>query len=207
MSAVYHHDYDNAFNSLLSQTHFRRLLIVTPTPPHPNTPSHAPEWQELTRRLHIYLLAAVGNHHDAEDLMQRVSAIAMAKQSHFDPDKGSYLNWIFGIARYEILMYKRKKASSPLILQDDILKQLAAAVQPIAETSDRIRHLNFCLKKLAPKAQDAIRLCYGEDLSAHQAASKMGLTRKHLNVILYRARLALRQCIVIQEKGLAHDRS
>ena len=162
------------------------------------------QWQEASERLAIYLRAAVGNRHDAEDLQQRIATVVLKKQSDFDPDKGSFISWVFGIARYEVLMFRRKQARDRLVFQDTLQERMAAETEQMPIATQREDFLKFCLKQLAPKAREAIRLCYGDqELSPTEAAKRMGIERNHLYVMLHRTRQTLRTCIERCEQKVA----
>ena len=157
-------------------------------------------WQDVSRRVGIYIRAAIGDPHGSDDVLQRTAAAVLKKQHRFDPDKGDWVGWVMGIARNEILMHRRSKARGRLVFKPELLENLAERAATMPEVPQRAEALKYCIGKLAPKAREAIRLRYHTELNNHDAAKRLGIQQGNLNVMLHRARAALKDCIEKQEK-------
>lgn len=132
----------------------------------------------------------------AEELVQRTVFDAVRGCGSYDSSKGSPEEWVFGIARNNIRLEIRKRASRPSVdgdistyievidsepLPDEILEQ--------KETADIVR---LALNRLESKEQTVLRAKYIEGLSAEEIARQIGITEKAVHSLLYRARNSLR---------------
>ncbi len=167
-----------------------------PFPPEPSSPpSLGARWLSAKPVVRAYLLAATGNGHDAEELLARVALAVVAKAGDFDPAK-PFGPWAMGMAKIEVLRFRRDHARNRLCFGEAALAALETAFAKIeAEADPRLAALTECLKLLAGKAGEAIRLTYVQGLAGAQAAQQMGIAAGHFFVLLSRARTQLRRCI------------
>jgi RNA polymerase sigma-70 factor, ECF subfamily len=115
----------------------------------------------------------------------------------YDPSKGSPEEWIFGIARNNIRIETRKRASRPTVngetnsyLEAIDARRLPDEVLERKETSVIVRS---AMNRLESKEQAVLRAKYIEGLPAREIARRMSITEKAVHNILYRARASLRQ--------------
>ena len=78
--------------------------------------------------LFAYLLAAVRNLHDAEDLLQDVSLAASASWSQYRPGT-PFLPWARAIARRRLLHDGKRRGRRPALLEPGVLEQLDRAAE------------------------------------------------------------------------------
>lgn len=152
-------------------------------------------WHQWQPTISAYLLAAVPNYHDAEDLLQQV-AVAVARDfDKYDPAT-PFGHWAIAIARHRVLNFRRSMAMSKVVFSQETLDTLAQAMpeEPSA-TSDFKAALDRCLGLLQSRAREALALRYEEELRAEQIASRLGMTANAVYVLLHRTRKALEQCI------------
>jgi DNA-directed RNA polymerase specialized sigma24 family protein len=105
----------------------------------------------------------------AEELVQKTVFDAVRGCGSYDPSRGSPEEWIFGIARNNILLEMRKRASRPVVI------------------------VRSALSRLESKEQALLRAKYIEGLSARDIAQQMDITEKAVHSLLYRARISLRE--------------
>jgi RNA polymerase sigma-70 factor (ECF subfamily) len=132
--------------------------------------------------------------------MQEASLVMWRKFDQFDPDRpgSNFVDWAFMIARYEVLMYRRKKATDRLVFSDDVYELLAAEAADIATTQqDRDRALQGCLIKLESAQRELIQVTYADGISIKDAAERVGRTPTGLYKALARIRQSLLRCIEV----------
>ena len=132
---------------------------------------------------------------DAREVMQETAAVLWKKFDQLD-DPENFRRWAFGVARFEVLAYRRDKARDRHIFGEELLTQLALESEKIALDSDReIKALKSCLAKLPPKHSALVREAYDKDLKIKQIAEREGRTPMSVYKVLHRARMALADCV------------
>jgi RNA polymerase sigma-70 factor (ECF subfamily) len=133
----------------------------------------------------------------AEELVQKTVFDAVRGCESYDPLKGSPEEWISGIARNNIRIETRKRASRPTVngeissyLEAIDTKPLPNEILEREETSVIVRS---ALNRLESKEQAVLRAKYIEGLPAYEIARQMSITEKAVHNLLYRARISLRQ--------------
>lgn len=132
---------------------------------------------------------------DAREVMQNTAAVLWRKFDQLDDPK-NFRRWAFGVARFEVLSYRRDKARDRHIFGEELITQLAQESEKIGMDSDReIKALNSCLAKLPPKQSALVQEAYDKDLKIKQIAEREGRTPMSVYKVLHRARIALADCI------------
>ena len=133
----------------------------------------------------------------AEELAQKTVFDAVRARTSYQPSKGSPQEWIFGIARNNIRLEIRKRASRPSVdgdistyIETIDTKPLPDEVLEQKETAGIVR---AALNRLPAKEQAVLRAKYIEGLPAQKIAQQMETTEKAVYSLLYRARISLRQ--------------
>jgi RNA polymerase sigma-70 factor (ECF subfamily) len=133
----------------------------------------------------------------AEELVQKTVFDAVRGRDSYDLSRGSPEEWIFGIARNNIRLEIRKRASRPTVNGDisyylEVIdtKPLPNEVLERKETAELVRS---ALSRLESKEQAILRAKYIEGLLARDIAQQMSITEKAVHSLLYRARISLRQ--------------
>ena len=107
------------------------------------------------------------------------------------------------IARYELLMARRRHARDRLVLAEDVVKLLAEE----GEEEMSLRHkqlevLDDCLKKLPRERRDLALAAYSRDTSIRELATQLGRTEGSLYQLLSGIRMQLFDCI---NRSLEHS--
>jgi len=133
----------------------------------------------------------------AEELVQRTVFDAVRGCGSYDPSRGSPEEWIFGIARNNIRLEARKRASRPSTNGDISLYLEAIDTKPmpdeVLERKETAVLVRSALSRLESKEQTVLRARYIEGLLTRDIAGKMGVTEKAVHSLLYRARISLRK--------------
>lgn len=133
----------------------------------------------------------------AEELVQKTVFDAVRGRSSYDPSKGSPEEWVLGIARNNISLEARKRASRPSP-NGDISSYFAAIDnQPlpdeVLERQETTLIIRSALSRLEAKEQAVLKAKYLEGLDARDISRQMNVTEKAVHSMLYRARISLRQ--------------
>lgn len=133
----------------------------------------------------------------AEELVQRTVFDAVRGRGSYEPARGNPEEWILGIARNNIRLELRKRASRPSVNGDfsHYLKAIDTKPLPdeVLEREETAAIVNSALSKLESKEETVLRAVYIEGLHARDIALQMGITVKAVHSLLYRARISLRQ--------------
>lgn len=162
----------------------------------------AEQWHKWQTSIRAYLMAAVSDYHDAEDLLSQV-AVAVARDfEKYDPET-PFIRWTVAIARNRVLNYRRQKATSKLVFSQDTLDLLAGAMpeEPPAETVTKAA-LDDCIEKLQDRSQQVLRFRYEQDLKPAEIAPRLNMTVTAVTTLMHRVHKALAKCV---KQAIASD--
>ncbi len=138
----------------------------------------------------------------AEDLNQETWLAALAGIGHCDAMRGSFRNWLFGIARKRVALHYRRRALAgnrePL---GDQLKEPAEVAdtsllpEDVLEQVERTSVVRAAMLVLADDRRKALVGKYLEGLSVDAIAVRMGKTAKAVESLLSRAREQMRDLL------------
>jgi RNA polymerase sigma-70 factor, ECF subfamily len=175
-------------------------------------------WSGAELRLRSYLAACVMNQHQTDELTQKVALAAWGKRQEFRPSAsreasdqaaadqdadqdGSFLAWVLGFARFEVLRGRRDLSRDRHVLANDLLETLESEMAALAPELDRRKQaLEVCRGQLDGRAGELLELAYGQELPLATVAKKVGSTAGAIRTALCRIRDRLRDCV---EKRLA----
>jgi RNA polymerase sigma-70 factor (ECF subfamily) len=145
--------------------------------------------------LKAYLLTVTRNPADADDLLQEVSNILWEKFDEYDP-KRPFRAWALGVARYEALEWRRRQARSSRLLSPEAIDALTeVAIDASPEPDGFQATLRECVDQLTPDWSRIVRLTYQESLSIKEVAEWIDRSVAAVEMILVRARRALKACV------------
>lgn len=150
----------------------------------------------------------------AEDVVQDTLVAALAAQSGFT-GKSSVKTWLTGILKHKIVDAIRHKQRQPIIQAsfdeetelddfDPLFKDNGAWVAPPSDWGDPENALNrqqffdvmeICLERLPPNTARVFVMREVMELESDEICKELTITANNLWVILYRARMALRECL------------
>jgi len=140
---------------------------------------------------------------DAREVMQNTAAVLWKKYDQLDDPK-KFRRWAFGVARFEVLSYRRDKARDRHIFGEELVIQLAGEAEKISEhTIDEIRALKKCLNKLPEKQRSLVSEAYSDQIKINEIAKREGRSAMSVYKVLHRARIALADCVqnTLQTEG------
>jgi RNA polymerase sigma factor (sigma-70 family) len=142
-----------------------------------------------------------GNRAVAEEIHQETWLSALASIDTFQPERGDFRPWMFGIARRQVALHYRKqtprawtRAASrlPAITADRPSTILPEDVLVCVERNAAVR---AALAELGAEARAALLGKYVEGRSTHELAEQLGRSAKAVESLLTRARATLRELL------------
>jgi RNA polymerase sigma-70 factor (ECF subfamily) len=161
----------------------------------------------LPEELHLrsYLLAATGDVHDSDDLLQIVARVLWEKAEQYDESR-PFRQWALGIARMEVLKWKQRTARSKVALSDEAISQVAeVAAESPHRGSLLADSLRYCLENLKHTARRVVDLKYSDGLAIREIAARLEKSLPAVEMILVRSRRSLRECVQRQLRALERD--
>ena len=150
---------------------------------------------DVEHALRAYLLAATRNLSDADDLFQAVWIVLWNKFDQFDASR-SFRSWAIGVARFEVLRWKRQQARSREVLSEDAISLLADSAQEHAEEINVHRILlRECLERVNGLRRRVLDMKYSENMKAREIAHATGRSVEAVEMLLVRVRRLLQSCI------------
>lgn len=133
----------------------------------------------------------------AEELVQRTVFDAVRGRSGYNPERGGPEQWLHGIARNNIRLELRKRASLPGT-NGDISRYFEAIdtkllPDEILEKEETAQIIRSALGKLQNREEAVLKAMYIEGLPVCDIARRMDITEKAVYSLLYRAKISLRK--------------
>lgn len=164
----------------------------------------------ITMRERVRLLAfakmLVQDTHDAEDLLQDVSALAILKSAEIDSEE-HLLPWLRQAARFKAMNLRKKRGRNPLLFDGKVLDLIEAdwSSQETAASSEAMRALEQCLHGLSPYSRTIINSRYRDGLTGDKLGEAVGRKMGSVYVQLSRIHAALRNCVRVKLAGGQSD--
>jgi RNA polymerase sigma factor (sigma-70 family) len=135
----------------------------------------------------------LGNHHDAEELVQQVFVRAWKGRDGFDPERGSLGAWLLGIARRLIAdRYASLDRDRKVISAAESIAPPDTDVKSVERVVDRVVVGNE-LNRLPDEQRMVLRLAYYGNLSHSEIAASTGLPVGTVKSHIRRALIQLRK--------------
>jgi len=154
--------------------------------------------------LMLYLNTLVDNIHTAEELTEDTFVKLATKKPRFR-EESAFGSWLFAIGRRVALDHlRRRKRQAALSVEEygDLLPTDHDPAQTV-EQQERNTALRQALYTLSPPYRQALWLVYYEGCSHQQVAQVMGKSVHSVDMLLCRARQALK--IKLEQEGLTRE--
>ncbi len=126
------------------------------------------------RRIYALTYSLVPNATDAEDLFQQVSLLLWRKFREYDHDRDFY-RWAAGMVYYTVKNYRRTAVKRRMLFSDELVKTLVdERVNWSSSESERNEALTECLGRLRKGDTKLLADIYGSNVSAGEAAERLG---------------------------------
>lgn len=149
----------------------------------------------------------------AEDVVQDTLVAALQGEAGFS-GRSSLKTWLTGILKHKIVDAIRKRSREPAMSSldeesqiddfDALFDEIGHWENPPADWGDPESELSrqqffevveFCLEKLPPNTARVFMMREVMEFDSNEICKELSITSTNLWVILYRARMALRQCL------------
>jgi RNA polymerase sigma-70 factor (ECF subfamily) len=173
----------------------------TPAPPDPNE-DFLRLWTHHEPELRSFVHACLPRAAEVDEVMQEVSLAAWRKFPTLT-DHRQFPSWACLIARYEILMARRRHARDRLVLDEDIIAKLAKeGAEEMSVRHQQLDALDGCIAKLPRERRELALGAYRPGTSMKELAAQLGRTEGSLYQLLARIRQELLRCV---ERTLAQE--
>ena len=169
------------------------------------------DWPSRVERERPYLLRYASlqlrDSHAAEDAVQETLAAALAGEASFQ-GRANLRTWLTGILKHKIIdAIRRSSREAPAASADEFdalfderghwLEMPAAWPDPDAALDQRqfLAALELCLGRLPQKTAQTFMMREHLGLETDEICKELAITPTHCWVLLYRARMALRECL------------
>jgi RNA polymerase sigma-70 factor (ECF subfamily) len=135
-----------------------------------------------------------------DEVVQETWLVAVRRIRAFDPRRGSFRSWLWGIAGNVVRDCLRARSARRRVVP----LSGGAHVEPDsadAAASDRAERIARTLAGLAPRHEQVLRAKYLERMSVQAIAEQWGESPKAVESLLTRARLAFREAYDAGESG------
>jgi RNA polymerase sigma-70 factor, ECF subfamily len=145
--------------------------------------------------------------HAAEDAVQETLVAALAGETSF-AGRSNLRTWLTGILKHKIVdAIRRMSREAPAATEEDFealfderghwIDPPAAWAEPDAALDQKgfFAALEMCLRRLPEKTSQAFLMREHLGLETDEICKELGVTPTHCWVLLYRARMSLRECL------------
>ncbi|XAM01369.1 sigma-70 family RNA polymerase sigma factor [Phycisphaeraceae bacterium D3-23] len=158
-------------------------------------------WMKAQPVVAAFIASVVRDRHDVEDLTQEVAATVASSFERYDPAQ-PFTPWAVGVARNKMLHYLRSAKRDRHIFDEDLVLGLARAHENLSGDYDERRDaLAYCLGRAPDRTRKVLGLRYVREMEVMAIADQLGKTPGAVSNLLYRARLALADCIRLRLRG------
>lgn len=145
--------------------------------------------------LYAYISSLLGGLEGARDVLQETNLVLWGKAGTFDPSR-PFLPWAYTFARFQVMAWRKKQSRDRLILDDDLLDQVAGDFEGLDSTAElQLEALERCMTKLPPSQRQLVDSRYVHGEGVNQIADRMGMEENVVSASLYRIRRALMRCV------------
>ncbi len=155
----------------------------------------ATHWVKAQPVVAAFIASVVRDSHRTDDLLQEVARISAMKFEEYDANR-PFTSWVLGIARFEVLRFRRSQGRSRVLFSDLLLENLVDDFETQSEHSEgRRRALRDCLEDISGRRRLVLEMRYQRDLRPPDIAERLGITSNAVLLLLHRTRRVLADCI------------
>jgi RNA polymerase sigma-70 factor, ECF subfamily len=152
-------------------------------------------WTAAQPTISAFIRTLIPNYQQADEVLQRVAVTLVRKFDQYDQSR-PFGAWAVGVAKYEVLYYRRERATDKHLFGDTIVEQIASRYELFADEIDPIREaLRHCIQELKGRSKRVIELRYRRGMRSDAIANEMTLSSGAVRMLLCRVREKLRYCI------------
>lgn len=147
------------------------------------------------RVIRAFLRPLLPSQNDVDEVMQEFSVVAWRKFESLD-HTDNFCKWGCGIARIEVLRYKRTKARDRLVLGAEVEQLLVEeGIEELELRRSQLSALEVCVEKLPSQKKQIVLDSYAGERSIKEIAEETGKKPDAFYQILSRLRRQLLKCV------------
>ncbi|HZL40030.1 MAG TPA: sigma-70 family RNA polymerase sigma factor [Pseudolabrys sp.] len=143
-------------------------------------------------------LRILGEHGEAEDVLQEVFVTVWRKSADFDPARASPMTWLIAIARnraIDRLRASRQSRRMEPIDQAAVVADSAIAADNALESAQDHARLHGCLDGLEARERNALRGAFFDGNTYEDLAARMSVPLGTMKSWIRRAMIKLKSCL------------
>jgi RNA polymerase sigma-70 factor (ECF subfamily) len=145
-------------------------------------------------RLYAYILSAVTDVNEAEDVLQETNVVLWRKAEEAGA-ADNFVAWACKVAYFQVLAHLQRRKRDRQVFDVELLQQLADESARQEISNSRVA-LKGCIDKLPVPQRTLLMDRYAAGASVQDIAQRMGRPVGSISQTLYRVRAALRDCIL-----------
>ncbi|MBA3709953.1 MAG: sigma-70 family RNA polymerase sigma factor [Planctomycetes bacterium] len=154
---------------------------------------------ELMDEVRLYLAARCSSLELVEEVLQRAFITCHRILARYEM-RGTFLYWLKGIARLEMLNALSEQMRSRELDGDTLERLVCQGSHEVLEedskhSGERVVHLQDCLQRLSPRARQLLARHHSEGIPLKRLAQQFKQTEDAIASVLKRIRRDLRLCI------------
>jgi RNA polymerase sigma-70 factor (ECF subfamily) len=156
-------------------------------------------YDRFARRIGRYALGRVHYPAVAEDVVSVVFTQALTRINTYDPPRGPFAAWLFGIARHAVAAHYRRGAA---MADADLLERVedpGASPEERALRDDERRAVRTAMRRLTEDQQEALALRYLGKLSFAEVGRSLGKSEAAAKMLVKRGLAVLRRYLRAEE--------
>jgi RNA polymerase sigma factor (sigma-70 family) len=157
-------------------------------------------YRAYAERVYGYVAYRLKNTQEAEDLTATIFIQALRRLSQYDPTRGSFSAWLFGIARHTIQDYWRRDSYQDIaLLEHDAALAPEASPEQSTIRSEQAAYVRQMIALLPDRRQEVVVLKFFGGLRNKEIAAVLHLDERTVASHLSRALDDLKKLLVKEE--------
>jgi RNA polymerase sigma-70 factor (ECF subfamily) len=155
----------------------------------------AARWTAAQPAIAAFVHSLVPDLTSAEEVLQRVAVALVRRYDRYDQSR-PFVAWAIGVAKFEVLYYRRQQATDKHIFDDELVENVAESYQELVEKFNPMRDaLSRCLDEVDGRSRKVLQLRYTDGMTTPGIANEMKISAGAVRILLWRVRRALRLCM------------
>jgi RNA polymerase sigma-70 factor (ECF subfamily) len=153
-------------------------------------------YERTSAKLYGICVRVLGDHGEAQDVLQEVFTTVWTKAARFDPAKASAVTWLSVLARNKAIdrLRARREPGAPLDEAAELASDEPSQLDVLERSNDAAR-LRECLDRLDERARSMIRAAFFDGASYPELARREDVPLPTMKSWIRRGLMRLRKCL------------
>ncbi|MBN1317612.1 MAG: sigma-70 family RNA polymerase sigma factor [Anaerolineales bacterium] len=158
-------------------------------------------YQLNVKKVYNYIYYRTGNHHDAEDLTERVFFKALQHIGRYKEQGIPFSAWLYRIAHNIVANWHRDNRTGKIVALESISANSSAGDNPqrLAEKMESRNQLLEAIRTLPPDRQQLLILKFVEFYSNREIGEVLGRSEGAIKSLYHRTLISLRDILIDDE--------